>query len=782
MDGERGYPWHLPPALALHLEILRYPILARRIRERMRQELFARGIITPEAFEAEVREKALISQRLEGLTDPFGQESAEEWEERLAQIRDQLTEFYFAYNLPHSLFVEIVRSVLEERAPGHRPVLTFNPELAPVEALFAQAEAYEAAPPEQRKAVLPHLKEIRVVLIKSIISDQLAFVGIAREHFTSTDLRAIYERRIGQGKIGGKAAGMMLAWRVLQTPDPEDPFPLAERVGIPDSWFIGADVFYEFMERNGLLPYLNQKYKTEEEIRAEFPEVQHAFLEGRFPGWFVQRLRDLLREIGPHPLIVRSSSLLEDNFGASFAGKYESHFCPNQGSLEENLEALLTAIKRVYASVFHPDPLIYRRHVGLLDYDERMAILLQKVEGTRYGRYFFPPVAGVAYSRNPFRWSPRIRREDGFVRMVVGLGTRAVERVAHDYPRMVALSHPGLRPEKDPQAIARYAQHFIDVIDLEENTFRTLPVHEVLAGDYPGLAYLAVVHKGDYLQPLIGRNVDPRALVLTFDRLLQETDFAPLMRAVLRKLERYYGRPVDVEFAVLLGEGRPPRPMLRLLQCRPQTDREQAARPRIPRDVPAEDVLFTSYQMVPHGAVYNIRYVVYVDPMAYTRIPELSARLEIARVIGRLNRRLAGERFILIGPGRWGSVNPYLGVKVGYADIYNARALVEIGLRGAQGAPEPSYGTHFFRDLIEAQIYPLALIPDDERAAFRADFFLRAPNILAALLPEEASHAGVVKVIDIPAVASGRYLHLVMDGDQEEAMAYLGPKVEDPGA
>jgi hypothetical protein len=251
---------------------------------------------------------------------------------------------------------------------------------------------------------------------------------------------------------------------------------------------------------------------------------------------------------------------------------------------------------------------------------------------------------------------------------------------------------------------------------------------------------------------------------------------------VLRKLERYYGRPVDVEFAVLLGEGRPPRPMLRLLQCRPQTDREQAARPRIPRDVPAEDVLFTSYQMVPHGAVYNIRYVVYVDPMAYTRIPELSARLEIARVIGRLNRRLAGERFILIGPGRWGSVNPYLGVKVGYADIYNARALVEIGLRGAQGAPEPSYGTHFFRDLIEAQIYPLALIPDDERAAFRADFFLRAPNILAALLPEEASHAGVVKVIDIPAVASGRYLHLVMDGDQEEAMAYLGPKVEDPGA
>lgn len=776
MDGERGYPWHLPPALALHLEILRYPILARRIRERMRQELFARGIITPEAFEAEVREKALISQRLEGLTDPFGQESAEDWEERLAQIRDQLTEFYFAYNLPHSLFYEIVRSILEERMPGQTPILSFNPELAPLEALFAQAEAYEAAPPEQQKAVAPHLKEIRAVLTKGFISDQLAFVGIAREHFTTADLREIHRRRIGQGKIGGKAAGMMLAWRVLQAPDPEDPFPLAERVGIPESFFIGADVFYEFMEHNGLLPYINQKYKGEEEIRAEFPEVQHAFLAGRFPAWFVQRLRDLLRTIGPHPLIVRSSSLLEDNFGASFAGKYESHFCPNQGSLEENLEALLTAIKRVYASVFHPDPLIYRRQVGLLDYDERMAILLQKVEGARYGRFFFPAAAGVAYSRNPFRWSPRIRREDGFVRMVVGLGTRAVERVANDYPRMVALSHPGLRPEKDAAAIARYSQHAIDVIDLEENTFRTLPIHEVLDGDYPGLAYLAAVHKGDYLQPLIGRNVDPRSLVITFDRLLQETDFVPLLRAVLRKLERHYGRPVDIEFALHLEGGRPPRPMLRLLQCRPQTDREQAASPRIPQDLPPEAVLFTSRHLVPHGAVYNIRYILYVDPMAYARIPDLSVRLEIGRVIGRLNRRLAGERFILMGPGRWGTTNPYLGVKVGYADIYNARALVEIGLRGSQGAPELSYGTHFFRDLIEAQIYPLALIPDDEGAIFRAEFFLQAPNHLPTLLPEEAAYAAYVKVIDVPEATDGRYLHLVMDGDHEEAMGYLGPQ------
>src|SRR5690606_26370769 len=128
-----------------------------------------------------------------------------------------------------------------------------------------------------------------------------------------------------------------------------------------------------------------------------------------------------------------------------FAGKYQSYFCANQGSEEENLKELLDAIRMVYASALNPDALLYRKRHNLIDYDERMAILIQHVRGERYKHYFFPTVAGVGFSRNPFRWNPKIERDAGFLRLVWGMGTRAVDRVSDDYPRMIALSHPTLR-------------------------------------------------------------------------------------------------------------------------------------------------------------------------------------------------------------------------------------------------------------------------------------------------------------------------------------------------
>jgi phosphoenolpyruvate synthase/pyruvate phosphate dikinase len=158
-------------------------------------------------------------------------------------------------------------------------------------------------------------------------------------------------------------------------------------------------------------------------------------------------LKDLLENIGKKPLIVRPSSLLEDNFGTAFAGKYDIHFCPNQGSPKDNLEELTHAIAGTFASTLKPEALLYRRSKGLQDYDERMAILIQLVQGDSYGRYFLPHGAGVAFSHNLYRRNQQIRREDGFARLVWGLGTRAVERVGNDYPRPVALSHPTLQPD-----------------------------------------------------------------------------------------------------------------------------------------------------------------------------------------------------------------------------------------------------------------------------------------------------------------------------------------------
>lgn len=773
LSGSAG---RVPKVLQLVLELAQYPILADTIRERMRQELYAHSVIAPEELESEAKEKAIQSQKREGLTNPLVQEPAAIWEKRLARVRDNLTDFYFAHNLPHDLFKEIVQLVVSEGAPQQEVLLSLNPELAPLEVLFAQAEQYEALPTEKQAQVQHHLEEIRVVLIKGMVSEQLAFVSRAKEFLTLSDLRGIYRQRIGRGKIGGKAAGMLLAWRALLRPDPNDPLDIAQHLVIPESYFVGSDVYYDYKDLNHLTSFMNQKYKTRAEIEAEYPEIQAAYRGGRFPEELLAGLRNLLQEVGQHPLIVRSSSLLEDSLGASFAGKYDSFFCPNQGTPEQNLNALTDTITRIYASVLSPDALIYRRQQGLVDYDERMAVLIQKVEGVRYRNWFFPTVAGVAFGRNPFRWTARIRREDGFLRLVWGLGTRAVERVGNDYPRTVALSHPGLRPERRARDIVKYSQHYIDLIDLGDNRFKTLPVEEVMADDYPFLRDLGAQEQEDWVQPLsmIPASFRPQDVVLTFDNLLAHSEFVPLISTLLKKLERQLRYPVDVEFTLELVPGtNPPRPILHLLQCRPLSNSNWGQVPPVPTNVPLQDRLFSSQRLVPQGHVAGIRYIVYIDPWRYSQVPDYATRFELAHVVGRLNQRLESQRFILMGPGRWGSSNADLGVKVSYADIYNARVLVEIASEDGSGMPEASYGTHFFQDLVEAHIHPLALYPEDSQATFNRAFFESAPNALGDLLPADAHHAECIKVIDVPAVSSGRYLEIVMNAEQEKALGFL---------
>ena len=216
-------PFEAPKILALYLQIEQYPILARQIRRRMREELYRRGVITPQHLEQEAREKAVLSQQREGLTDPFFEEEAPQWEARLDQIRDHLTDFYFAYNLPMDLFHRIVEELLAERgarrgASVHQQEvrLTFNPELAPVDLLLRQAEQYDALSEVERAKIQHHREEINVVLIKTMISDHLDFVRVAKAWFTAGDFQFILARRIGSGKIGGKAAGMLLAQKILQ--------------------------------------------------------------------------------------------------------------------------------------------------------------------------------------------------------------------------------------------------------------------------------------------------------------------------------------------------------------------------------------------------------------------------------------------------------------------------------------------------------------------------------------------------------------------------------------
>lgn len=762
----------------IYTALAQYPILRVRIRARMRRELFERGVITPQQFEAEVRDRAVESQAREGLHNPFQEEPVEVWETRLERIRSHLTDFYFAYNLPYELFEQILRDVLAERgAQADDLLVSFNPELAPQNMLFEQALAIEKLPPTERQRAEARLREIKVVLIRRMISDQLAYINIAKDWFTVADLTEIKKRKIGQGKIGGKAAGMLLALRILSEVAGEE---VLHYLRIPESYFIGADVMYSFMAVNNLMHWNDQKYKSEEQIRAEYPQLREEYLRGEFPIDIQEELDKLLDSIGDQPLIVRSSSLLEDNFGTSFAGKYDSVFCPNQGTPEENRRQLIRAITQVYASTLNPDALLYRRSKGLQDYDERMAILIQVVQGERFGRYFLPHAAGVAFSRNLYRWSPIIRREDGFVRLVWGLGTRAVERVGNDYPRLVALSHPLLHPEASSKAIRLYSQKFVDLIDLTDNTLKTLPITEVLDPHYSVLRYLAQVDQGGYLAPIHSLLMGDKTsqLVLTFDELLRRTQLAERLRKVLKTLETHYHAPVDTEFTVKITDPQSTQPNVEiyLLQCRPLSHLRESE-VYLPKDIPQEDIVFSTQRMVPRGRVDGIEYVVFVSPEAYFALPTETARAGVGRTISKLNAALVGRSFICIGPGRWGTRNPDLGVFIGYSDIYNTKALVEITGREIGLEPEPSFGTHFFQDLIEANIYPLAIYLDDPDVVFNRDFFYRTPNVLEEYLP--ANHASCLRLIRVSTFRPAHKLSLVMDDEQGRAAAFLVPTVED---
>ncbi|HSV86545.1 MAG TPA: PEP/pyruvate-binding domain-containing protein, partial [Levilinea sp.] len=377
---------------------------------------------------------------------------------------------------------------------------------------------------------------------------------------------------------------------------------------------------------------------------------------------------------------------------------------------------------------------------------------------------------------NLYRWAPQIRREDGFVRLVWGLGTRAVDRVGNDFPRLIALSHPLLRPSTEAKSIRRYSQQYVDLIDLEDNDLKTLPIHQVLKPRYPPLRYLAQVDEDGYFSPLRTNLVqgDSSHLVLTFDELLRRTGFAERMREILHLLEQNYRSPVDLEFTLhLVTDGDEPKLRITILQCRPQSHLLPAETVQVPVDLPKEDIVFSTHFVVPQGYVDRIDYVLFVEPEKYFALITLELRQAAARAVGRINAALQDEDFICIGPGRWGSSNTDLGVPIDYGDIYNASALVELSGKGIGPDPEPSLGTHFFQDLLEAQIYPLAVMLDDPTNIFRREFFYETPNRVEQWIEIEEPLRSCLRLIRVADFRANSYLRLVMNDEQSLAVAYL---------
>ncbi len=618
------------------------------------------------------------------------------------------------------------------------------------------------------------LMSVRVNLIRRFLSDQLDYLKVAKEFVGLEAMLGLLERMIHlpgtQGRLGGKCAGQFLAAQILWAKARQRP-ELGD-VKVPRTWFIASDAVLGFIRYNNLEEVYEQKYKNLDEVRREYPHLVRVFQNSRFPPEIVKGLSVALDDFGEVPLIVRSSSLLEDRLGAAFSGKYKSLFLPNQGSKRERFAALLDAIAEVYASIFSPDPIHYRAERGLLDFREEMGVMIQEVVGRRMGKYFLPTFAGVAFSHNEFRWSPRIRREDGLLRLVPGLGTRAVDRVGDDYPVLLAPGQPRLRVNVTVDEITRYSPQQVDVLDLEARSLVSLPWQDFLkevGAEYPHVHRIISVREGDRMfdKPPLLLDFDQDSTVVTFEGLIQTTPFVAKMESILTTLAEVNGHPVDLEFA---SDGQD----LYLTQCRPQGQSLDTTPMPVPKDVPPERVLFTARRYVANGRIPELSHIVYVDCESYRDLPELADYLAVGRAVGRLNALLPRRRFILVGPGRWGSRGDVKqGVPVGYADINHTAMLVEMACRQGDYAPDLSFGTHFFQDLVEASIRYLPLYPEDPENIFNTQFFREAPNELPELVPEYAHLAGVLKVIEIRKVAPGLVLRLHCDAEQEEAMAFL---------
>lgn len=625
--------------------------------------------------------------------------------------------------------------------------------------------------PEKIKLTEGLLKGLRVALIRRFFTDNLQFISSAKEYVKLNDFYNLITKMIymptSHGKLGGKSSGLFVANTILRKKALEN--PLLQQIKTPKTWYIASDSVLAFMHYNELEELQDYKYKNLNEIKMEHFHVIQMFKNASFPPELEVGLSSALDDLGDVPLIVRSSSLLEDQVGSSFSGKYKSLFLPNQGTKTEKLNALKDAIAEVFSSTFGPDPIEYRSERSLLDFHEEMAVMIQEVVGNRIGKYYLPSFAGVAFSNNEFRWSQRIRREDGLVRIVPGLGTRAVDRVGDDYPILVSPGQPNLRVNVTVEEAIRYSPKFVDVINLETHKFDTISFDKLISefGDeYPALGKIVSIYKDNMLREPIGINTDysQETCVVTFDGIFKNQKFLQKIDAVITNLQSAFNSPVDIEFA---HDGTD----LYLLQCRPQNFKKDNSSIALPEITNQVNVLFETNKFVSNGFLSGINYVVYVDPILYSETENKDILIKIGEAISRLNKVLPRREFILIGPGRWGSRGDIkLGVRVTYSDINNTAMLIEVAKKKGSYTPDLSFGTHFFQDLVEASISYLPLYPDETTSYLNEEFLLSAHNSLMEIAPEYESLSNYIHVVKLP-YDNFKSLEIFMNADESKAIA-----------
>ncbi len=565
-----------------------------------------------------------------------------------------------------------------------------------------------------------------------------------KENFRPQDYLNVRKRMIGTGMIGGKACGMLLARKIIENRCPD----IFRKLEPHDSFYIGSDVFYSFIVENHFWD-LRIRQRSSEEYFSVADEFAGKLQTGKFSREMEEQLVKLLEYYGQDPVIVRSSSILEDGFGNAFAGKYESVFCSNSGDMDHRLEELENAIRTVYASTMSRSALDYRSRRGLQERDEQMALLVMRVSGSYYGEYYMPCVAGVGYSFSPYRFMDELDPNAGMLRLVMGLGTSAVDRTEGSYPRLVSLDKPKATTSRNCAEKHQYSQRKLELINRTSGRLEQIDPDDVK----PYLPYylkkLLFEHDRDAERMFSERGQSRDIEFVSCQGIVEKEDLMKQMRELLSAIHKEYDYPVDTEFTINLSEDGDY--VINLLQCRPLQVYQDSEEMEIHEDETGDRILFECRGSSMGLSRYEkLDIIVMVDPVKYYEMP-YKEKHRVGQAVGSINWDMRGKnkKMLLMTPGRIGTSSPELGVPALFSDISEYEAICEIADSRAGYNPELSYGSHFFQDLVEAGILYNAIFENEKTIVYDPDILKDYEDRICDIDAKFADLKDIIKVYDV---------------------------------
>lgn len=567
-------------------------------------------------------------------------------------------------------------------------------------ALFPLAEMFKDLRPDD----FSDLDEIKRFIFDAIASFRLNKArGVIADFYRDRFDEYFTFSRIGEGSIGGKARGLAFLDSLIKRNRLYDKYP-GIIITIPRTVVLGTDVFDEFMENNNLYKIALSDLTDD--------QILEKFVASRLPFRIHEDLYTFLNVV-KNPIAIRSSSLLEDSHYQPFAGIYSTYMIPNyHGDERLMIEILSNAIKSVYASAFYKNSKAYMTATANVIDEEKMGIVLQEVCGKRYDNRFYPVISGVARSINFYPIEPE-KPEQGIANVALGLGKYIVDggmtlRFSPKYPKKI------LQLSNAEMALKETQKYFY-ALNLEHDTFKAniddsmnlLKLRVKEAGKDGALKYLASTYdlQNNILRD--GPNYHGKKLI-TFSNILKHNTFplAEILEDVLETGQREMAKPVEIEFAVELNRPKDESKLFNLLQIRPIVDNNQTIMKDL-SNIPNEKTIIYSHSALGNGIIKDISDFVYIKPESF----DAAKNSEVAEKLGQLNNKFIEDQqnYVLVGPGRWGSSDPWLGIPVKWPQISAARVIVESGLSNYR--VDPSQGTHFFQNLTSFRVAYLTINP-----------------------------------------------------------------------